>query len=244
MVFIRVLCVLVIFFSAVVAHAETPLLPQLVESKNQYEINSETVYFSDSELLQTDLRLLVGRKLNGLRLAVGGYGLYQESEMFDASYRHGPMAQAKLNLWRNWLFFVYEYHFFKMRNVDGNLHENRYGLYGGYYYEISEKTSLDFYAESFHIPTVSKGHLLSTGRASIYRDTHLDNRHVLDLLLEVYTKDSPPDWGGSRTDLRAGIKFQPRDFVSAKIFWPIVSSEDDATAEWQGQINIYKVGDF
>lgn len=229
------------------ACAEMPLAT--ADYSNQYEINSETVYFSDSKLVQSDLRLLVGRKFDvfsnrDLRLAVGGYGLYQDSEAFDYSYRHGAVAQVKLNLWRNWLFFVYEYHYFITRSDSDYQKENRFGLYGGYYYQVNERTNLDIYAESFHIPEISREHPLSTGRASIYWDTKLLDFHIFDLLAEVYTKDSPANWGGSRTDLRIGAKFQPWDFFAAKLFAPVASSEDDATGEWQGQINIYKVGDF
>lgn len=230
-----------------IAKAEMPLATP--DYHNQYEINSETVYFSDSKLVQSDLRLLVGRKFDtfsnrDLRLAVGGYGLYQDSEIFDYSYRHGAVAQAKLNLWRNWLFFVYEFHYFITRNDSDYQNENRFGLYGGYYYQFNERTNLDIYAETFHIPDISRDHPLSTGRASIFWDTKLCDFHILDLLTEIYAKDSPASWGGSRTDLRVGIKFQPWDFIAAKLFVPVASSEDDATGEWQGQLNIYKVGDF
>lgn len=230
-----------------IANAEMPLAT--AEYDNQYEINSETVYFSDSKLAQSDLRLLVGRKFDvfssrDLRLAAGGYGLYQDSEAFAYSDRHGAVAQAKLNLWRNWLFFVYEYHYFILSNTSDYQKENRFGLYGGYYYQINERTNLDIYAETFHIADISRGHPLSAGRASIFWDTKLCDFHILDLLAEVYAKDSPASWGGSRTDLRVGVKFQPWDFIAAKLFAPVASSEDDATGEWQGQINIYKVGDF
>lgn len=219
------------------------------EYYNQYEINSETVYFSDSKLVQSDLRLLVGRKFDvlsnrDLRLAAGGYGLYQDSENFAYNYRQGAIVQAKLNLWRNWLFAVYEYHYFMTRNNTDYQDENRYGLYGGYYYQINERTNLDIYAETFHIPDISRNHPLSTGRASIFWDTKFFDFHILDLLAEIYAKDSPVTWGGSRTDLRVGIKYQPWDFISAKLFVPVASSEDGATGEWQAQINIYKVGDF
>lgn len=238
--------ILICLFSVTVL-AETPL--ELPAYLNQYEVNSETIYFSDSKLVQSDLRLLIGRKFNflkadNLRIAVGGYGLYQDSEAFASTYRHGGIAQAKLSLWENWLFFVYEYHYFKMRRIDVNIHENRYGIYGGYYNELNLRNTLDIYAETFHIPSISKKHLLSSGRASIYSDTQLGPRHVFDFLAEVYAKDSPANWGGSRTDLRLGLKFQPWTFISAKVFTPIASSEDDATGEWQAQVNIYKVGDF
>lgn len=242
-------CVWIIFLSLLVApaFAETPL--GIPAYRNQYEINSETVYFSDTELVQSDLRLLIGRRFDAfgdrdLRLAAGGYGLYQDAKNFDYSTRHGGIAQAKLNLWRNWLFLVYEYHYFILRNKSDYEDENRYGLYGGYYYQFNERTVLDIYAETFHIPDVSRNHPLSTGRASIYWDTKALDFHILDLLAEVYAKDSPANWGGSRTDLRVGVKYQPWDFISAKFFIPVASSEDDAAGEWQGQINIYKVGDF
>ena len=240
-------CCLVLLFFGSFAFGEMPL--STIESNNQYEINSETVYFSDSKLVQSDLRLLIGRKLDvfarhDLRVALGGYGLYQDSEAFDYSYRHGAVAQIKLSLWHNWLFFVYEHHYFMMRNTPDYQDEDRFGLYGGYYYQFNERTLLDIYAETFHIPDISKNHPLSTGRASIYWDTKACGFHICDLLAEIYAKDSPVNWGGSRTDLRLGLKFQPWDFVSAKLFVPIASSEDDAVGEWQGQINIYKVGDF
>lgn len=229
------------------AQAEMPLA--IAPYFNQYEINSETIYFSDNELVQSDLRLLVGRRFDifgdrDLRLAVGGYGLYQDAKNFDYATRHGAVAQVKFSLWRNFLFFIYEHHYFILRNQSDYHDENRFGLYGGYYYQFNERTVLDIYAETFHIPDISKNHPLSTGRASVYWDTKALDFHVLDLLTEVYTKDSPANWGGSRTDLRVGVKFQPWDFLSAKLFVPIASSEDDAAGEWQGQINIYKVGDF
>lgn len=244
---VRVSCCLLILLLSSLAFAEMPLAS--AEYNNQYEINSETVYFSDSKIVQSDLRILVGRKFDtfsrhDLRLAVGGYGLYQDSELFNYSYRHGAVAQLKFNIWRNWLFFVYEHHYFIMRNTSDYQDEDRFGLYGGYYYQFNERTLLDIYAESFHIPDVSKKHPLSTGRASIYWDTKLCDFHACDLIAEVYAKDSPANWGGSRTDLRLGIKLQPWDFISAKVFVPIASSEDDVAGEWQGQINIYKVGDF
>lgn len=238
---------LVFFLLSSFAMAEMPLV--IPEYRNQYEINSETVYFSDSKLVQSDLRLLVGRQFNifgnrDLRLAAGGYGLYQDSENFDYSHRSGALAQAKLNLWRNWLFLVYEFHYFITRSDSEYQDENRYGLYGGYFYQFNERTNLDIYAETFHIPDISRDHPLSSGRASIFWDTKLCDFHVLDLLAEIYAKDSPATWGGSRTDLRIGAKFQPWDFIAAKLFVPVASSEDDATGEWQSQINIYKVGDF
>ncbi|AZZ35309.1 hypothetical protein CIK05_00325 [Bdellovibrio sp. qaytius] len=241
------ICGLVIFIFSSFANAEMPL--DIPEFKNQYEINSETVYFSDNKLIQGDLRLLVGRKFDifrhhDLRLAVGGYGLYQDSEDFDYSYRHGAVAQLKINLLRNWVFFEYEHHYFNTRDESDYQDENRYGLFGGYYYQFNERTALDIYAETFYIPNVSRDHLLNASRASIYWDTKLSGFHVLDLLAEVYAKDYPADWGGSRTDLRAGVKFQPWEFISAKIFTPVASSHDNSTGELQGQINIYKVGDF
>lgn len=243
----KCVCGVILFLFSATAFAEMPLVT--VEAKNQYEINSETVYFSDSKLVQADLRLLAGRKFDifthhDLRLAAGGYGLYQDAEAFDYSYRLGGLVQVKLSLFRNWLFFVYEHHYYTMRNTSDYQNEDRFGLYGGYYYQFNERTVLDIYAETFHIPDVSKSHPLSTGRASIFWDTKACDFHVCDLLAEVYTKDSPANWGGSRTDLRLGVKFQPWDFISAKLFVPIASSEDDATGDWQGQINIYKVGDF
>ncbi len=235
------------FLLSSIAKAEMPLATS--DYHNQYEINSETVYFSDSKLVQSDLRFLVGRKFDtfsnrDLRLAVGGYGLYQDSEVFDYSYRHGAVAQVKLNLLRNWLFFVYEFHYFITRHDSDYQNENRFGLYGGYYYQFNERSIMDIYAETFHIPDISRDHPLSTGRASIFWDTKLFDFHILDLLTEIYAKDSPASWGGSRTDLRVGVKFQPWDFFAAKLFVPVASSEDDATGEWQGQLNIYKVGDF
>lgn len=243
-------CVWVFFlclFAVISGRSETPL--SIPEYRNQYEINSETIYFSDSEFVQADLRLLVGRKIDAfsnrdLRLAVGGYGLYQDSSVFDYSIRHGSMLQAKLNLWRNWLFFVYEYHYFILRNESKYKDENRFGLYGGYYYPFTERTILDIYAETFHIPEISRNHLLTTGRSSLYWDTKFFDFHIFDLLAEVYVKDAPASWGGSRTDFRIGLKFQPWDYFSAKLFVPMASSEDKAAGEWQGQINIYKVGDF
>lgn len=238
--------VFVIIFSCK-AFAEMPLVT--LEKTRQYELNSETVYFSDSRLIQSDLRLLIGKKIDlfahhDLRLAVGGYGLLQDSETFDYSYRQGALAQVKINLWKNWLFFVYEYHHFTTRNQSDYQDENRYGVYGGYYYQVNERTVLDLYAESFHIPNISRNHPLSTGRASIFWDTQICEFHICDLVLELYAKDSPVNWGGSRTDLRTGFKLQPWDFVSAKIFAPLISSEDDTAGDWQGQINIFKVGDF
>jgi hypothetical protein len=246
-VYCRFAMFIVVFLTSAFVFAETPL--DFPKFPNQYEINSETIYFSDSELLQSDLRLLAGRRFNlvsdrDLRIAVGGYGLFQDSREFRASHRTGAMTQAKISLWKNWFFAVYEYHYFRIKDVSENFHENRYGLYGGYYYEINSRTQLDIYAESFHIPSISKDHLLSTGRASIYWDTHLLDRHVFDLLFEIYGKDAPATWGGSRTDWRIGAKFQPWDFISAKVFVPFVTSEDGAEFEWQAQINIYKVGVF
>lgn len=238
---------ILIYFIVMPAYAETPL--SVAPFRNQYEINSETVFFSDNNLVQSDLRLLVGRKFNfwkdrDLRLSVGGYGLYQDADKFEYSYRQGALAQVKINLWYNWLFFVYEFHRFTLSHQSNFQDENRFGLYGGYYYQIDERGVLDIYGESFYIPKVSDRHLLSTGRASIYWDTQFFAFHILDFLTEIYAKDSPVDWGGSRNDWRVGLKLQPWDFLAVKFFVPIASSETNAAGDWQGQINIFKVGDF
>lgn len=221
--------------------------------RNQYEINSETIYYphyySNSELVEADLRLLVGRRLDifgdrDLRLAVGGYEIYSDSKNFDYNYRQGGLAQAKLNFWQKRLFFVYEYHYYTLRTKSDYENENRFGFYAGHYQQLSERSVLDIYAETFLIPEISSNHLISTGRASIYWDTMVFDYHIFDLLAEVYVKDAPINWSKIRTELRLGFKLQPWDFISAKVYIPIFARDKEVTDKWQAQLNIYKVSDF
>lgn len=216
----------------------------------QYEFNSETVYFSESKLVQSDLRALFGKKFSlvqedDLRISAGAYFLYQDVEPFDSYFRQGLMVQAKQNLWKDLIYFVYEHHRYQIRRSSENKNESRYGLYGGYYQDLNENTAFDIYAESFLIPEVSNTHLLSSGRFSLNYDLQiLSEKHTFDLLSEIYFKDSPDNWGGNRTDLRLGVKYQPWPFLSAKLFTPIASSEDDSAFEFQAQINLFYIGDL
>lgn len=192
------------------AYSETPL--DYPHFNPQYEINSESVIFPDENLVQSDLRLLAGNKFStlneyDLRLAGGAYLLYQDAATFSPTWRHGGFVQAKFDLWKHSIFLVYEFHQFKLRSESPTYDETRYGLYAGYFSSLSPRLVFDFYAESFFIPRVSDQQALSSARASLWYDTQILDHHQFQLISEIYIKDSPPFWGGSRHDLRMGLGF-------------------------------------
>lgn len=214
----------------------------------KYEINSESVTLKRNDGTQSDLKLLLGYEVNhwdGLssRFSLGGYRQEQSSREFGGASKTGPVFQFKQNLYRELLFFSYEN--FSYRRDEKNNVENKVGFFGGYNFRFNHQVSLDSYMETFLIREVSEKDLLTAARVSFLIDSGKTERlDQLDGLLEIYHKSGPHNWGDSYSDVRLGIRIQPWNFLSCKIFSPILTTQTGAGSYLEGQINIFYDGDL
>ncbi|MBK7960319.1 MAG: hypothetical protein IPK04_03295 [Bdellovibrionales bacterium] len=208
----------------------------------KYEISSESVTLKRNDGTQSDLKMLLGYEVNpwdGLysRFSLGGYTQGQYSKEFGTSRKTGPVFQIKQNIYKQVLFFSYEY--FSYTLAEQKKYENKVGFLGGTSFRFSQRVSLDSYMESFMIREVSEKDLLTAARASLLIDSgKTEYPDQVDGLIEVYHKSGPENWGGSYSDLRLGFRVQPWSFLSFKVYSPILTTQTEKTSYLEGQLNI------
>jgi hypothetical protein len=214
----------------------------------KYELNSEAVTLKENDGYQADFKLLLGVQLNYrddfyTRLSVGANSQSQYSKAFGASRKLGPVFQFKQNLYKEYLFFSYEYFTF-YRDGSSQI-ENKAGFFGGYTRRVNQPILLDSYAEVFSVREVSAHDLLVAARVSLLIDSGwTESIDQVSGLIEVYHKSGPENWGGSYSDLRFGVRLQPWNFLSFKLFSPVLTTETHRTSYLEGQINIFYTGGF